>query len=46
MTSQALQALQKDETLQQIVQKIKNNQQNEGLNSQILNSISKDLRKN
>ena len=45
MTSQALQALQKDETLQQIVQKIKNNQQNEGLNSQILNSISKDLEK-
>lgn len=45
MTSQALQALQKDETLQQIVQKIKNNHQNEGLNSQILNSITKDLEK-
>jgi tetratricopeptide (TPR) repeat protein len=45
MTSQALQAMQKDETLQQIVQKIKNNQQDEVLNSQILKSISKDLEK-
>ena len=45
MTSQALQAMQKDETLQQIVQKIKNNNQDEGLNSQILKSISKDLEK-
>jgi methionyl-tRNA formyltransferase len=45
MTSQALQAMQKDETLQQIVQKIKDNQQDEGLNSQILKSISKDLEK-
>ena len=45
MTSQALQAMQKDETLQQIVQKIKNNNQDEGLNSQILNSITKDLEK-
>ena len=45
MTSQALQAIQKDETLQQIVKKIKNNQSDDGLNSQILKSISKDLEK-
>jgi tetratricopeptide (TPR) repeat protein len=45
MTSQALQAMQKDETLQQIVQKIKDNQQDDGLNFQILKSISKDLEK-
>jgi len=45
MAKNALLAIQKEESLNQVVEKIKKNQDNQGANSQVLRTLSNDLEK-